>query len=724
MTAIRTSLSRRPAMIALCALVAALCAVWSVNAISLAPPGIAPRELDIAAATARVAVDRPKPLIGDALATEYDYETIQRRAVLVASLASTEPVLEFIARRAQLDPDDIVATSPVTSGVQTVFTEPDSERRAEQIAGADKPFRLEIRAGQTLPTIDLYTQAPRVQDAQRLADAVVPGVRDYLEKGARRAGTDPAKQVQLVQLGPARGALVSGGTKLQIAGFTFVFVFAATGLLAWFAAPRLRARRAVVTVFGEGSTLPQPTARANSFAHQMVSSAGDWPRTTRVLPWLIALLMAIVFLMPFNDIVLDVPLPIDLYFDRLFLPLIIGVWAIALAGGPHAPRVRITWMHAAIGAVVAIAGLSVVLGARDIQHAQTWELAIKKLALLGSYVGLFVIVASSVRRSEVQAFMTYTLVLACLCALGVIVEYRFAYNVFYRLSDTLLPGIFSVGNVDSVGVDEIGRRDVRGPAQASLEAVAMMAMVLPIVIARLIHPTGARGERFRHAVATAILMAAIVATFRKSAFMAPISVCLTIAYFRRRELLKLAPLGVVLILVVQALSPGALSGVVGQLDAGRLGVNTVSDRAADYDAIRPDVWTNLLVGRGYGSYEPSTYRILDMELLRQLVEVGVIGLLAYLAMGAMVVAVARRPIRSRDPEDAPVALAAAAAAVCFLVVSMLFDVMSFPHVPYIFLWMAALLAVITTQPRQAPSPPPPVAARSVPEPEREPAWSC
>ena len=73
MNAIRTSLRRRSAVVALCALIAAVCAVWSVSTISLAPPGIAPRELDIGAATARVAVDRPKPLIGDADATEYDY---------------------------------------------------------------------------------------------------------------------------------------------------------------------------------------------------------------------------------------------------------------------------------------------------------------------------------------------------------------------------------------------------------------------------------------------------------------------------------------------------------------------------------------------------------------------------------------------------------------------------------------------------------------------------
>ena len=723
MIVIRSSL-RWPAALALCTVVAAVCAVWSVNAISLAPPGIAPRQLDIGAATARIAVDRPKPLIGDADATDYDYETIAVRAVLVASLASTQPALEFIARRAALDPMDIVATSPVTSGVQRVFTEPDSERRAEQLAGAAKPYHLELRAGETLPTIDIYTQAPSAAAAQRLADAVVPGMRDYLKDGAGREGADAAKQTELVQLGRARGALSSGGTRLQIAGMTFIVVLAVTAVL-MLAVAHLRGRRATAAGRRDGRAAPLPVARDETVAGGRVGSrAGDWPRTTRVLPWLIALLMAIVFLVPFNDIVLDVALPIDLYFDRLFLPVIIGVWAIALAaGGVHAPRVRVSWIHVAIGVVVAVAGLSVVLAARDLQHGQTWDLAIKKLALLASYVSLFVIVASSIRRSEVRAFMTLTLVLGCVCALGVIIEYRFAFNVFYRVSDSLLPGIFNVGSVDSVGIDEIGRREPRGPAQAALEAVAMMAMVLPIVIARLIHSTSERAQRIKYAIVTAILMAGIVATFRKSAFLAPISVCLTIAYFRRRELLKLAPLGVVLIVLVQALSPGALSGVVGQLDAGRLGVNTVSDRAADYDAIRPDVWTNLFIGRGYGSYEPATYRILDMELLRQLVEVGVLGLLAYLAMGATVVAVARRPIRSRDPYDAPVALAAAAAAVCFLVVSTLFDVMSFPHVPYIFLWMAALLAVITTQPRPAPSPRVVVAVRDVRELEPEPAWS-
>ena len=698
----------------MCALVAGCCAAWSVTAVSLAPPGIEARQVAVAAAATRLSIDRPSPLISDALATDYDLETLQKRADLLASLGSTSPALARIAEHAGLNPGEIAAVTPVTSAVQTVFIEPDSERRADQIAGAARPYRLELRSGQSLPTIDVYAQAPTVSAATRLADAVVPGLRDYLDALTRRDGATPANQVRLTELGHARGAVVNAHAGVEIALFTFLYVFILTGALALLVA-RVRAGRAPAVEVREPGANEARTA----------GSAGDWPRTLRPLPWLLAVMMAIVFLVPFNDIMLNISLPIDLYLDRFVLPVIVGVWALALsAGGRDAPRVRLTWVHGAIGLVVGIAGLSLVLGARDINQTLEFDLAVKKLALLGSYTCLFLVVASSVRRSEVRAFMTLTLGLAMLCAVGMIVEYRFAYNVFYKLSDATFPSIFSIGNVDSVGVDEIGRREIRGPAQASLEAVAMMSMALPIAVARTLDATRRR-ERLLYGVATAVVLAGIVATYRKTAFLAPISVFLTIAYFRRGELAKLVPVGVALVIVIQALSPGALSGVLGQLDRNRLGVTTVSDRAADYDAIRPDLWSHLLMGRGYGSYEPSSYRILDMELLRQLIEVGVIGLLAYILLPIVVVAVARRPIRSRDPDRAPVALAAAAAAVCFGVVSVLFDVMSFPHVPYIFLWMAALLAVVAPERRPARPPaqlaePRPQAVREV---ELEPAWS-
>ncbi|MEY2513549.1 MAG: hypothetical protein QOJ89_907, partial [bacterium] len=654
-------------MIGSCAVIALVCAVASVSHVSLLAPKISSRQLDVAAASSRVSIDLPRPLGFDGLATDSDYQGLSKRATLVADLMSSAPVVAYVARRAALDPSQIGAATRITTGVQAAFTEPDSERRAAAIAAAAKPYQLEIQPSQSLPLVDVYAQAPTVDEAVRLAGAVVPATTRYLARLGRHERVDPAKQVRLDQLGPARGAIVNGGASLQIAGLTFLFVFATTCLLA-LAAARVRRARATRTAPAGGPVLVarrEPLASApaawsghglGAASRAIVRQAGDWPRTTRVLPWMVAVLIAVVFLVPFNDIQLNVSLPIDLKFDRLILPFILATWAIVLAvGGPSAPKLRMTWIHVALGAVVAVAFLSLVLQARELNHTLEFDTSIKKLTLLASYASLFVIAASVVRRAEVRAFMTYTLWLAMACALGMIVEYRLQYNPFYALSDAVLPGIFQVGIVDPNAIDEIGRRAVQGPAQVPLEAVAMLAMALPIALVRLLQSDRAR-ERLLYGLAAGLLLAAMVATFRKTAFLAPISVCMTLAYLRRGELVKLAPLGVVVVLLVQVLAPGALSSVAGQLDHKRLGVTTVSDRTADYDAIRPDVWSHLVFGRGYGSYDHAIYRVLDMELLRQLIEVGVVGLLAYLMLVVAVVAVARGPIRARRPDDTPVAL--------------------------------------------------------------------
>ena len=85
-----------------------------------------------------------------------------------------------------------------------------------------------------------------------------------------------------------------------------------------------------------------------------------------------------------------------------------------------------------------------------------------------------------------------------------------------------------------------------------------------------------------------------------------------------------------------------------------------------------------------------------------------LGLLAFLLVPIAVVAVARRPIASRDPIDAPVALIGASVAVAFLVLTWLFDELSFPHAAYIFLYMAGLEAVVLRRRRGAEPGPDPV----------------
>ena len=98
-------------------------------------------------------------------------------------------------------------------------------------------------------------------------------------------------------------------------------------------------------------------------------------------------------------------------------------------------------------------------------------------------------------------------------------------------------------------LDSIGRRVVRGPAEVPLEAVAMLTLALPIALVRFID-AGRWRTRILYALAACLLMAAIFATYRKSAIVAPAAAVLALLYFRRRALLRFAPLGMVLVVTV------------------------------------------------------------------------------------------------------------------------------------------------------------------------------
>ena len=641
--------------------------------------------LQVAAAATHVIVDDPDVSIIDRRALTQDVSTLQKRAELYARLMVSRPVLDAIGRRAGLPSDQISGVARTTADVPIPLMEPGSEERASQIRDSRAPYRLELQSDPTEPLFTVYSEAPTSAQALRLANAAVLGLEDYLRGLAKRQGFDERALPQLRQLGSARGGVTNSKAAIVIGALTFVTAFALS-FVALFAVVRRRRRRTGVDV-----TVPAPQPRLTD------SAAADWPRTTRVLPWSIAGLIAMVWLTPFDKIQLAMATPIDMTLDRFVLPVIAAIWLVAFtAGAGAAPRVRITRVHIALGAYLACAFLSVVLDAHHLNHIGELMLPVKKLPLLVSYMSIFVIVASSVRRSEVPAFLTYTLVLAVIVAVGIVIEYRAQTNVFTSWTRALLPPLFEyTGNLSGNTLDSLGRRWIAGPTAYGVEAIAMMAMALPVAIVGIIG-SSTRRRRILYGLAIAVLLAGMFATQRKSALIAPVAVVATLAYFRRRELLSLAPFALVIAVAAAAASPGAVHGVIAQFtrsDASQ--VATTSDRVADYDAVRPDLWTHLLFGRGFGSYNHDTYRILDSEVLGRLVETGVLGLVAFALVGVSVVLIARKTISARDPRWAPAALCGTAAAVAFLVSATLFDELSFPHGTDVFLYMAGLAVIVS-----------------------------
>jgi hypothetical protein len=331
--------------VAACAFLGLAAAVLGLYSVSLQPPGLKARDLGEAGASTRVLLDPERSAITNRHTVTTDFESLSKRGSLLGQLMASMPVREHIARRAGLPVDDISAVARITANVPSTLIEPDSEQRADEIRQSRKPYRLDIQPRPSVPVIDVYAQAPTPAEAERLADGAVAGLGDYIRAIADEQGTDPAAGVLLHQLGPARGTVINGSARLIIGGLTFLLVFTTAGGL-YLAATRARrgwkaqaateepdaapagggrgaaGARVPAGVFAMspgGEAVLRPGMPSWSFAgprlHQLrdaVSYAGDWPRTTRVLPWMIAAFIAMLWLVPFNQIALAASLPIDL----------------------------------------------------------------------------------------------------------------------------------------------------------------------------------------------------------------------------------------------------------------------------------------------------------------------------------------------------------------------------------------------------------------------------
>ena len=160
---------------------------------------------------------------------------------------------------------------------------------------------------------------------------------------------------------------------------------------------------------------------------------GDWPNTTRLLPWLIAGFLAVLWLVPIDATTLPVKLPFDSTIDRFELLVLAMTWVLAIgAAGSYGPRWRRSKANIGLAVFLAIATASVLLNLTSIARAEELQLALKKLSLLGCYTAFFIIVATSLRRREIARFAMLLLTLAVIAAVGTVIEYRTGVNYFYH----------------------------------------------------------------------------------------------------------------------------------------------------------------------------------------------------------------------------------------------------------------------------------------------------
>ena len=303
-------------------------------------------------------------------------------------------------------------------------------------------------------------------------------------------------------------------------------------------------------------------------APEAPAATDDWPRTRRPMPWALAAFMAMIWLVPFDSVSLPISLPLDAKLDRPLLIGTAGLWLLSLIGDRRktVSRLRMSAVHWAVLSLVIIALASIVLNDATAVRLNELDPALRKLALLFSYALLFTMVASAIKPTEVRNFTVFMVGLASLTALGALIEFRTGYNVFFQSASHF----FSVTRPGELGaVDSIGRKSIIGPTVHPLAVAMMMSLALPFALTGFLGSTE-RKMKVRYGIATALYLAAAVATQRKTSFIAPAFGMLVLLAYRPRAVVKLVPIAVVLFVVVHIAAPGAIGGITQQLKPDNL----------------------------------------------------------------------------------------------------------------------------------------------------------
>jgi O-Antigen ligase len=665
--------------------------------------------LSMGAASAKLLVDSGESeLLGPAPAGASRAELAGQLAVTYALYLQSDQATAELGGSLGLK-GRVAASGPFTLLLGRTNFAPKSPVLADPVQ-VDNAYRLGLDVDGVNPVLTLYAQAPSAHAAIALVDAARALLARHVLAQESTYPLGPEQAVVLRPLGPTVGGLVDPGARWQLMAAVFLLALAlgggfvdatrhrsarkaAPGTFAQSAAATPRSRTGVEWERG-ALALGRPRSRA------VEPTGGEWPHTTRVLPWALAGFVAMLFLVPFDAIDLPVSLPLNSTPDRLALLGLVALWATSMVvlSATARPRLRLTRVHYAALVFFAVCCLSIALDGPALANMDEVTLVVKKLALLASYIVFFFLVASTLRPREAPRFAVLIVVLGTIVAVATVIEYRLHYNVFYSLWGKLLP-ISTPSEFDTR--DSLGRLTVYGPTSQPLELAALLAMVLPFAVLGSIE-AATRRRRLLYSLAIGLLLAGGVATSRKTSLVAPAGAILLLGAYRPRAIARtLVGLALVLVVLVHFTSPGALGSVASQLEPGNVGgVLTTTDRTARYDAVRPDVLRHPLLGRGFQSYDPHKYRILDNEYLGLLITVGLLGVAAYIALFATVMGSAHRLVREPDPQRASLALGALAAVGVVALASALFDVLSFPHVPYLLFFLAA---TITTLREPAPS---------------------
>lgn len=326
----------------------------------------------------------------------------------------------------------------------------------------------------------------------------------------------------------------------------------------------------------------------------------------------------------------------------------------------------------AIGFCIAVLVSYVVACVRPIDQVE-FSSATLALVLLGGWVGILLVANDGICDSERLLALVRRLVAlgAAMATLGII-QFVTHQPLVDRIS---IPGL--VANHAGFGLTmREGFTRPAGTATHPIEYGAVVTMLLPLALAL------AMGDRRRSALRrwapVALMGVCVPLSISRSALLASAvgTIIMLVSWPRQARRTAIAVL-LVGSVVVYLTIPGMLGSLLG-LFTGISGDSSAQSRTGSYAIAGEFISRSPMFGRGFQTFLPS-YRILDNQYLGMLIEIGVVGVLAFLVLIVTAMKAARDTRRHASSETirqlGQGLLGAVAAGAVTLA---LFDALSFP----------------------------------------------
>jgi hypothetical protein len=230
----------RKLLVGLVVLIAALAAVLSAYRLSVSPPGLHSRALQVGAASSQILVDSPKSALVDG-ASLGTFEALSTRAKIYGEYLSSLAARKQIAKVAGVPAASISSSGPFSSATgQNNYESQSSEDRANEILQEGAQSRLVFTGQEGVPILTVDAQAATAARAVDLANASFVTLKRYVND-LSVDGQDVKRGVTVRELGAPEGGTIGAGNDVVLMALAFLAVLV-LGCAAILVVPRFTQR--------------------------------------------------------------------------------------------------------------------------------------------------------------------------------------------------------------------------------------------------------------------------------------------------------------------------------------------------------------------------------------------------------------------------------------------------------------------------------------------------